>query len=184
MNQWVYVVMEGVFPNAVIDIYFAENTIGAIPVLYLDSRRKQGRFALRVNELKQNARHYIDGRWETGGTTGISENPSDTREAVAEYARADRSQAEQAIRAASDAFAQWGHSGPQRRADALDRVGSELLARKDELGKLLAREEGKTLPEAIAEVARAGQIFSSLPAKPGVSPARPWPPAGPACRWM
>ena len=42
---------------------------------------------MRVNELKQNARHYIDGRWETGGTTGISENPSDTREAVAEYAR-------------------------------------------------------------------------------------------------
>jgi acyl-CoA reductase-like NAD-dependent aldehyde dehydrogenase len=38
-------------------------------------------------------------------------------------------------------------------------VGSELLARKDELGLLLAREEGKTLAEAVAEVARAGQIF-------------------------
>lgn len=41
----------------------------------------------------------------------------------------------------------------------LDQVGNELLARKDELGTLLAREEGKTLPEAVAEVARAGQIF-------------------------
>ena len=38
-------------------------------------------------------------------------------------------------------------------------AGSELLARKEELGELLAREEGKTLPEAIAEVARAGNIF-------------------------
>ena len=114
---------------------------------------------MRVNELKQNARHYIDGRWETGGTTGISENPSDTREAVAEYARADRSQTEQAIRAAADALGQWSHSGPQRRADALDRIGSELIARSEELGRLLAREEGKTLAEAIAEVARAGQVF-------------------------
>ena len=48
---------------------------------------------------------------------------------------------------------------PQRRADALDQIGSEILARKDELGLLLAREEGKTLPEAIGEAARAGQIF-------------------------
>jgi aldehyde dehydrogenase (NAD+) len=38
-------------------------------------------------------------------------------------------------------------------------IGSELLARKDELGALLAREEGKTLPEGVAEVARSGQIF-------------------------
>ena len=41
----------------------------------------------------------------------------------------------------------------------LDTVGAEILARKAELGRLLAREEGKTLPEAIGEVARAGQIF-------------------------
>ena len=114
---------------------------------------------MRVHELKQNARQYINGRWETSGTTGISQNPSDTREAVAEYARADRNQAELAIRAAAEALPQWSHSGPQRRADALDQIGSELLARKDELGKLLAREEGKTLPEAIGEVARAGNIF-------------------------
>jgi alpha-ketoglutaric semialdehyde dehydrogenase len=114
---------------------------------------------LKVHELKQNARQYINGRWETSGTTGISQNPSDIREAVAEYARADRTQAELAIRAAAEALPQWSHSGPQRRADALDQIGSELLARKDELGNLLAREEGKTLPEAIGEVARAGNIF-------------------------
>ncbi|MBU0839412.1 MAG: aldehyde dehydrogenase family protein, partial [Gammaproteobacteria bacterium] len=35
----------------------------------------------------------------------------------------------------------------------------EILARREELGTLLAREEGKTLPEAIGEVARAGNIF-------------------------
>ena len=39
------------------------------------------------------------------------------------------------------------------------RVASEIAARREELGRLLAREEGKTLPEAIGEVGRAAQIF-------------------------
>ncbi len=110
-------------------------------------------------EIHQNVRQYINGRWETSATTGVSTNPSDTSEVVAEYARADRRQTDAAIRAASDAFPHWSHSTPQRRADVLDRIGAELLARKDELGLLLAREEGKVLPEAVAEVARAGQVF-------------------------
>ncbi len=41
----------------------------------------------------------------------------------------------------------------------LDAIGTEILARKTELGNLLAREEGKTLPEGIGEAGRAGQIF-------------------------
>jgi len=107
----------------------------------------------------QTLKHYINGRWETGVTIGVSENPSDLSEVVAEFARADATQTESAIRAAADARDAWGHSTPQRRFDVLDAIGTELLARKDELGRLLAREEGKTLPEAIAEAGRAGAIF-------------------------
>jgi acyl-CoA reductase-like NAD-dependent aldehyde dehydrogenase len=114
---------------------------------------------MKPGEIQPTPRHYINGRWVSGSTTGISHNPSDTREVVAEYARADRNQAEEAIQAAADALPTWSQCSPQRRADALDLIGSEILARKDELGTLLAREEGKTLPEAVAEVARAGQIF-------------------------
>ncbi|MFS2050598.1 aldehyde dehydrogenase family protein [Variovorax sp. CT11-76] len=79
-------------------------------------------------EIHQNVRQYINGRWETSATTGVSTNPSDTSEVVAEYARADRRQTDAAIRAASDAFPHWSHSTPQRRADVLDRIGAELLA--------------------------------------------------------
>jgi len=104
-------------------------------------------------------KHYINGRWETGVTLGVSENPSDLSDVVGEFARADALQTEGAIRAAADARAAWAHSTPLRRFEVLDAIGSELLARKDELGTLLAREEGKTLPEAVAETARAGQIF-------------------------
>jgi aldehyde dehydrogenase (NAD+) len=107
----------------------------------------------------QALRHYINGRWESGVTLGVSVNPSDLDDVVAEFARADATQTESAIRAAADARDAWGQSTPQRRFDVLDAVGSELLARKEELGQLLAREEGKTLPEATAEAARAGAIF-------------------------
>ncbi|MCR5881590.1 aldehyde dehydrogenase family protein [Rhizobacter sp. J219] len=104
-------------------------------------------------------KNYINGRWESGVTTGVSENPSDLSDVVGEYSRADASQTQSAIRAAADARSAWGQSTPQRRADALDQIGSEIIARKDETGELLAREEGKTLPEAIGETVRAGNIF-------------------------
>lgn len=104
-------------------------------------------------------KNFINGHWELGVTTGTSENPSDLSAPVADYARADARQAEAAMEAASEAFASWSLSSPQRRADVLEFVAGELLARRDELGRLLAREEGKTLPEAVAEVTRAGHIF-------------------------
>jgi aldehyde dehydrogenase (NAD+) len=46
------------------------------------------------------------------------------------------------------------------RHDVLKKVSDEIVARKEELGNLLACEEGKTLPEAIGEVSRAAQIFA------------------------
>ena len=109
--------------------------------------------------MAQLFKNYINGRWENGVTTGVSENPSDLDDVVGEYARADANHTEAAIRAAAGACDAWAHTTPQRRADVLDQIGSEILARKEELGKLLAREEGKTLPEAAAEAARAGNIF-------------------------
>ena len=53
----------------------------------------------------------------------------------------------------------WGQSSIQKRSDTLDAIGNELIARKEELGELVAREEGKTLLEGIGETVRAAQIF-------------------------
>ena len=66
---------------------------------------------------------------------------------------------ETAIAAAKAAFPAWSRSSIQLRHDVLKRIGDEILARKDEIGRLLAREEGKTLAEGIGETVRAGQIF-------------------------
>ena len=104
-------------------------------------------------------KNLINGEWVEGARTSRNINPSDTRDVVGEYAQADAAQAKAAIAAARAAFGAWSVTTPQQRFDLLDAAGSEILARKAELGDLLAREEGKTLPEAIGEVARAGNIF-------------------------
>ncbi|WP_369292643.1 aldehyde dehydrogenase family protein [Bradyrhizobium yuanmingense] len=62
--------------------------------------------------------------------------------------------------AAKAAFPARGRATPQGRYDILNKISLEILSRKEELGLLLAREEGKTLPEAICEVARSAQIFA------------------------
>ncbi|MGN6584301.1 MAG: aldehyde dehydrogenase family protein, partial [Rhizobiaceae bacterium] len=80
-------------------------------------------------------------------------------EVIGVYARGTREHAETAIDAARTAFPAWARSGIQQRHDILKKVSDEIMARKDELGLLLAREEGKTVPEATGEVIRAGQIF-------------------------
>ncbi|HEY9101816.1 MAG TPA: aldehyde dehydrogenase family protein [Chitinimonas sp.] len=110
-------------------------------------------------------KNYIAGHWQTGSTVAVSENPSDANDPVGEYARADVADTEAAIQAAADALPAWALGPVQRRAEILDQVGNEILARKEELGRLLAREEGKTLPEAIGEAARAGQIFKFFAAE-------------------
>lgn len=104
-------------------------------------------------------KNYINGAWVEGSRTNKNINPSNISDVIAEYALADNEQALAAIGAAKAAFPKWSHSTPQQRADVLDAIGTEILARKEELGRLLSREEGKTLPEGIGEVGRAGQIF-------------------------
>ncbi|MCY4746756.1 aldehyde dehydrogenase family protein [Pelomonas sp. UHG3] len=104
-------------------------------------------------------KNLINGEWLEGHSVSRNINPSDTRDLIGEYAQADAAQADLAITAATAAFPAWSLSTPQQRFDILDAVGTEILARRAELGDLLAREEGKTLPEAIGEVVRAGNIF-------------------------
>jgi aldehyde dehydrogenase (NAD+) len=104
-------------------------------------------------------KNLINGEWLDGHAASRNINPSDTRDLIGEYTQADAAQAELAITAATAAFPAWSLSTPQQRFDILDAVGTEILARRAALGDLLAREEGKTLPEAIGEVQRAGNIF-------------------------
>ncbi|MHA1525312.1 MAG: aldehyde dehydrogenase family protein [Alphaproteobacteria bacterium] len=104
-------------------------------------------------------KNYIAGARVAGADTSQNINPSDTNDVVGDYAVASKAQASDAIAAAHAASADWAHSGPQARHDVLAAIAAEIIARQAELGDLLAREEGKTLPEAVGEVGRAAQVF-------------------------
>ncbi len=104
-------------------------------------------------------RNFINGEWLKGKGIRENINPSDITEVIGEYAQADKAQTEAAIAAAKAAQPAWAATTPQQRADALEFIGAELLARKDEIGRLLAREEGKPLSNGIAETTRAAHIF-------------------------
>lgn len=101
----------------------------------------------------------INGEWISTSHGVENINPSDTSDKIGVYAHGGVSDAQAAIEAAAKAAGPWGLSTPQKRHDILKRVGDELFARKEEIGRLLSREEGKTLSEGVAETNRASQIF-------------------------
>ena len=103
--------------------------------------------------------NFIAGEWVDGLSVTRDINPSNTNDLVGEYAQADAAQTNAAIEAAHAAFPAWSRTTPQERHDILLRASTEILARREELGRLLSREEGKTLAEGIGEATRAGQIF-------------------------
>ena len=103
-------------------------------------------------------KNLIAGEWVSGDASA-NINPSNTNDIVGDYARASAEDTKAAIAAAKAALPAWSRSGILERHAILRKTGDEILARREELGRLLAREEGKTLAEAIGEVTRAGQIF-------------------------
>lgn len=106
-------------------------------------------------DLHQN---LINGEW-VGSEGKDNINPSNTNEVVGVYAQATAADAQNAIAAAKAAFPAWSRSGIMERHTILRKAAEEIRARTPELGELLSREEGKTLPEGIGEVGRAAQIF-------------------------
>ena len=110
--------------------------------------------------MKTEARpNYIAGAWVAGAEAAPNINPSDLGDTIDHYAAASANDVSQAIAAAREALGSWSRSTSLVRAEALDAIGSEIIIRKDELGDMLAREEGKTLREATAEAHRAGSLF-------------------------
>ncbi len=106
----------------------------------------------------QKHQNLINGEW-VGDTFAENSNPSDLTSPVGLYARATAAEAETAIAAARAAFPAWAAMSPLQRHAILRKAADEITARREELGRLLSSEEGKTLAEGIGEAARAGQIF-------------------------
>ena len=108
---------------------------------------------------------YIGGEWQSGVSTVSNINPSDIAENLGEFAQASEAQVQQAITAAKQAQPEWEHTPIERKQAVLQAIGDELIGRCDELGALLAREEGKPFAEGRGEIYRAGQFFQYFAAE-------------------
>lgn len=104
-------------------------------------------------------KNFINGEWVGGHKTVENINPANTNDVINQAAEGTAADIDSAVQAASIAFPAWRDTTPQVRHDLLDSIGNAILDRKEEFGTVLAREEGKTLPEAIGETVRAGQVF-------------------------
>ncbi len=103
---------------------------------------------------------FVAGEWRQGAATVENRNPSDLSDLIGDYGQARAADLDDALAAARAAQPIWARAGVQKRHDVLMAIGTELMARAEEIGRLLSREEGKPLAEGKGEVYRAGQFFT------------------------
>ncbi|MBI3594918.1 MAG: aldehyde dehydrogenase family protein [Nitrospirae bacterium] len=107
--------------------------------------------------MKRKFLNYIDGKWvnATSGRTIVSINPADSGDTIGTVPSSSDEDVDSAARAAKSAFQSWRRIPPPRRGEILFRVAELLQKNKLELGKLVCREMGKVLPEALGDVQEA-----------------------------
>ncbi|WP_333696615.1 aldehyde dehydrogenase family protein, partial [Phaeobacter italicus] len=110
-----------------------------------------------MTDLQKN---LIAGEWLAGESEIENRNPSDLSDLVGMFAQASADQLEATLDQAQKAQREWAAYGLERKQAVLMNIGNELMARAEELGTLLSREEGKPLAEGKGEVYRAGQFFT------------------------
>jgi succinate-semialdehyde dehydrogenase/glutarate-semialdehyde dehydrogenase len=84
---------------------------------------------------------------------------------IAEVAAGTERDVDAAVTAAHEAMNEWQALGPVGRARAMERYAQIFNAGLDELAELMHAEMGKPLPEARAEVARAGEVMTYFAAE-------------------
>jgi malonate-semialdehyde dehydrogenase (acetylating)/methylmalonate-semialdehyde dehydrogenase len=107
---------------------------------------------VRVEELK----NYVGGQWIAPEHHGLLDvrQPS-TGDPIARAPLSVAAEVQRAIARAKDAFAEWSATPVARRCEFLWQLANRLRDRAEDLARLIARENGKSLPDARAEVKRA-----------------------------
>ncbi|GAA0548954.1 NADP-dependent succinate-semialdehyde dehydrogenase [Rheinheimera aquimaris] len=106
---------------------------------------------LDASELVKNG-SYINGRWHNSDNTFSVKNPADLQP-LADVADAGKTQAEQAVQAASDSFAGWAAKPAAERSALLLDWYQLVMKHQDDLARLMTLEQGKPLAEAKGEIA-------------------------------
>ena len=106
-------------------------------------------------------RNYVAGQWVEckSQKTFPNINPADTDEVVGLFQASGPADVQEACDVAAKAQPGWAALPAPRRGEYLFKAAEILESRLAKLGADMTREEGKTLPEAKAEVKRAINIF-------------------------
>ncbi|SKA45939.1 aldehyde dehydrogenase (NAD+) [Chitinophaga eiseniae] len=88
---------------------------------------------------------------EAGGEDIVSVSPVDNK-TIATVRSADRSNYDAVIAVAQEAFKEWRQWPAPRRGDIVRQIGEALRAHKEQLGRLVSYEMGKSLQEGYGEV--------------------------------
>jgi malonate-semialdehyde dehydrogenase (acetylating)/methylmalonate-semialdehyde dehydrogenase len=102
---------------------------------------------------------FVNGKWipSSSARTGDVFNPS-TGETIARAPLCTAAEVDAAVRAAASALTQWAATPVVERCRVLFKCREILLARFEELARLVTREHGKTLVEARASVHRGIEV--------------------------
>src|ERR1700730_2583025 len=98
----------------------------------------------------QTCRNFIRGRWVESSATGTSErrNPANLDEIIGFAPLSTREEAREAIAAARGAFPASREAPATSPLPVIAKAALLMEQQKDELARLMTREEGKTLKEA------------------------------------
>lgn len=103
---------------------------------------------------------YIGGAWVPASGGGeISVVDPATEQVIATVASASVDDAILAVDAADNAAADWASRAPRERAEILRKAFDLMTERREKFATIISREEGKTLAEALGEVAYAAEFF-------------------------
>jgi acyl-CoA reductase-like NAD-dependent aldehyde dehydrogenase len=102
------------------------------------------------------AKLYVNGEWldSASGNKVIRYNPADLSEAVGEYEQANPAELDTAIEAAYNASFAWKALSGGARGEYLFRAAQLVEENVSDIAKLMSREMGKPIGEAIGEVKR------------------------------
>src|SRR4029077_9987148 len=109
-------------------------------------------------------RNYINGRWVDSKSTKIVErrNPANTEDVVARIPLSTREEMKEAIIAAKAAYPDWRETPGPARGKILFKAVHIMEQQKEDLARLLTREEGKALKDSLGEVQRSINIMEFM----------------------
>jgi len=109
-------------------------------------------------------KNYIGGRWveSRSGRKTERRNPADTSEVVSVAPLSTREEAREAVAAAKAAFPAWRETPAPVRGKAIARAAALMEQQKEDLARVLTREEGKTFKDSLGEVLKSVNILEFM----------------------